>query len=215
METRAAIGPDNGPFAVDVLTAPESNPWLAQTRFTGLDFFPDGRIAACSWDGDVWIVEGQPGKADLRWQRIATGLFQPLGLKIVDDKIHLICRDQLAQRGRVGLLAQPATLAGGQIGIFDPAGLAVDLGHVERPLRPAIHRPLLTLGIRVAAIVVRDLTIGMLHRHIDVAAPWRDKTACRKGGGSGQKAKSGKEWFHRTVLWSLCYSAATCAPCVR
>ena len=44
----------------------------------------------------MWIVEGQPGKADLRWQRIATGLFQPLGLKIVDDKIHLICRDQLA-----------------------------------------------------------------------------------------------------------------------
>ena len=96
LETRSAIGPDNGPFAVDVLTAPESNPWLAQTRFTGLDFFPDGRIAACSWDGDVWIVEGQTGKADLRWQRIATGLFQPLGLKIVNDKIHIICRDQLA-----------------------------------------------------------------------------------------------------------------------
>ena len=59
LETQAAIGPDNGPFAVDVLTAPETNPWLAQTRFTGLDFFPDGRIAVCSWDGDVWLVESQ------------------------------------------------------------------------------------------------------------------------------------------------------------
>ena len=95
LETKAVLGADNGPFAADMLTAPESNPWLAQTRFTGLDFFPDGRIAVCSWDGDVWLVESQPGKADLRWQRIASGMFQPLGLKIVEGKIHVTCRDQL------------------------------------------------------------------------------------------------------------------------
>ena len=101
LETQAVLGPDNGPFAADVLTAPESNPWLAQTRFTGLDFFPDGRIAVCSWDGDVWIVEHAarvPGAREpraLRWQRIASGMFQPLGLKIVDGKIHVTCRDQL------------------------------------------------------------------------------------------------------------------------
>lgn len=95
LETRAVIGPDNGPFAVDVLTPPESNPWLAQMRFTGLDFFADGRIAVCSWDGDVWLVE-QLENSGLRWQRIASGLFQPLGLKIVSGKIHVICRDQLA-----------------------------------------------------------------------------------------------------------------------
>lgn len=94
LETHAAIGPDNGPFAVDVLTAPEPNPWLAQTRFTGLDFFADGRLAVCSWDGDVWIVE--ENSPTLRWQRVASGLFQPLGLKIVSGKIHVTCRDQLA-----------------------------------------------------------------------------------------------------------------------
>lgn len=93
LTTVATIGSSSGPFATDILTAPESNPWLAQTRFTGLDFFGDGRIAVCSWDGDVWIVEDQNEK--LVWQRIATGLFQPLGLKIVGGKIHLTCRDQL------------------------------------------------------------------------------------------------------------------------
>ena len=117
LETQAVLGADNGPFAADVLTAPESNPWLAQTRFTGLDFFPDGRIAVCSWDGDVWIVDEK--KTDvaalarvretrvlanaathglsptLTWQRIASGMFQPLGLKIVEGKIHVTCRDQL------------------------------------------------------------------------------------------------------------------------
>ena len=73
-------------------------------RFTGLDFFPDGRIAVCSWDGDVWLVDllppstqtEQPNPQTLRWQRIASGLFQPLGLKIVDGQIHVTCRDQLA-----------------------------------------------------------------------------------------------------------------------
>lgn len=96
---QAALGDDNGPFAVDVLTAPESNPWLAQTRFTGLDFFADGRIAVCSWDGDVWLVTPPPSNSDtlmLQWQRIASGLFQPLGLKVINKKIHVTCRDQLA-----------------------------------------------------------------------------------------------------------------------
>lgn len=101
LETQAVIGADNGPFSADVLTAPESNPWLAQMRFTGLDFFPDGRIAVCSWDGDVWLVEMKKREnpslpQTLIWQRIASGMFQPLGLKIVDGKIHVTCRDQLA-----------------------------------------------------------------------------------------------------------------------
>lgn len=105
LETQALLSADDDPFAADVLTAPETNPWLAQTRFTGLDFFPDGRIAVCAWDGDVWIVETLPvveaqivsnATQTLRWQRIASGLYQPLGLKIVEGKIHVTCRDQLA-----------------------------------------------------------------------------------------------------------------------
>ena len=32
----------------------------------------------------------------MKWQRIASGLYQPLGLKIVREKIHLTCRDQIA-----------------------------------------------------------------------------------------------------------------------
>jgi hypothetical protein len=96
LTTTATIGASDGPFATDFLTAPENNPWLAQTRFTGLDFFEDGRMAVCSWDGDVWLVDGFLKGDQLIWQRIASGLYQPLGLKIVDGKIHLTCRDQLA-----------------------------------------------------------------------------------------------------------------------
>src|SRR4029077_2695222 len=47
-------------------------------------------------DGDVWLVDGidAPTKG-LAWQRIASGLFQPLGLKIVKDQVYVSCRDQI------------------------------------------------------------------------------------------------------------------------
>ncbi len=99
LETQVVSGKDEGAFAADVLTSPDNNPWLAQMRFTGLDFFSDGSLAACTWDGDVWHVrmeEQKPSGAKLlKWQRIASGLYQPLGLKIIRDKVHLTCRDQL------------------------------------------------------------------------------------------------------------------------
>ena len=66
-------------------------------RLTGFDFYADGRrAAACTWDGDVWLVEGidTPAKG-LSWRRIASGLFQPLGLKIVRDQVYVGCRDQI------------------------------------------------------------------------------------------------------------------------
>lgn len=104
------LGNDPGPFAIDLLQHPEQNPWSCRMRLTGFDFYPDGRRAAvCTWDGDVWIVEGidpavpdgqvassdQPTAFPITWQRIASGLFQPLGLRIIDGKIYVMCRDQL------------------------------------------------------------------------------------------------------------------------
>jgi putative heme-binding domain-containing protein len=99
MHTTTTPGRDDGPFAVDVLVHPEWNPWQCQMRFTGLDFFPGGQeLAVCTWDGDVWRVCGLDRPAEgLTWQRIASGLFQPLGLKIVDGTIYLTCRDQLVR----------------------------------------------------------------------------------------------------------------------
>ncbi len=86
--THAAIGAADGPFAVDVLADPVQNPWLAQIRPTGFDFLDDDTAAVCTWDGDVWRISGLAKLGDdaraapeLTWQRIASGLFQPLGLK--------------------------------------------------------------------------------------------------------------------------------------
>jgi glucose/arabinose dehydrogenase len=97
LKTKAILGDDGKAFAIDVLSLPRANPWNCQLRLAGLDFFADGkRAAVCTWDGDVWLVGGidAPQKG-LSWQRIASGLFQPLGLKIVKDKVHVGCRDQI------------------------------------------------------------------------------------------------------------------------
>lgn len=99
LKTAVSIGKDAGPFAVDTFALPERNPWNAQLRLTGFDFTPDGKaMAVCSWDGDVWLVRGLDNLADgLTWQRIASGLFQPLGLKYRDGAIFVCCRDQIVK----------------------------------------------------------------------------------------------------------------------
>ena len=91
-------------WAVDELRRPQGNPWLARTRVTGIDFYPGGRsLVVCTWDGDIWRVDGletigQAGAA-LRWRRIATGLFQPLGILVDGDRLMVSCRDQLVSLG--------------------------------------------------------------------------------------------------------------------
>jgi hypothetical protein len=99
LKAPVTLGANSGPFAVDTIGLPERNPWNAQLRLTGFDFFPDGaRAAVCSWDGDVWLVSGFDNlAAGLTWQRIASGLFQPLGLKLRDGQIFVCCRDQIVR----------------------------------------------------------------------------------------------------------------------
>jgi hypothetical protein len=97
--TKGTLGTDDGPYVVDTLTAPEENPYKSWMRFGGMDFFADGKSAALStWSGDVWTVTGIDDKLEtLTWKRFATGLFQPLGLKIVDGKIYVLGRDGITR----------------------------------------------------------------------------------------------------------------------
>lgn len=101
-ETRGRLGtsttPD-GAYAVDTLTAPTDNPYKAWLRFTAFDFFADGRRAAiATLSGDVWIVSGIDATLErLTWKRFATGLFQPLGLRIVNDEVFIHGRDQITR----------------------------------------------------------------------------------------------------------------------
>jgi mono/diheme cytochrome c family protein len=96
--TKVAPGLESGAFAVDTLTLPDVNPWNAWMRTSGFDFYPDGKSAAvCTWNGDVWRVDGVNGTGDLLWHRLASGLFQPLGVKFRNGELFICCRDQIAR----------------------------------------------------------------------------------------------------------------------
>ncbi|HLY74365.1 MAG TPA: DUF6797 domain-containing protein, partial [Planctomycetota bacterium] len=99
IETRGILSKEKGPYVTDVLTLPEKNPWKAKLRVGGIDFFSDmTRAAICTWDGDVWIVSGiDAGLEKLTWKRFATGLYQPLGLRIVNDEIYTVGHDQITK----------------------------------------------------------------------------------------------------------------------
>ncbi|MDG2212668.1 MAG: hypothetical protein P8M70_02465 [Verrucomicrobiota bacterium] len=95
----ASKTPD-GAYVTDVIASPEQNPWNRRVRFGGLDFFSDGNRAALStWDGDVWIVEGLKNKdfKNIKWTRFASGGFETLGLKIVDDVVYTSGRDEITR----------------------------------------------------------------------------------------------------------------------
>jgi hypothetical protein len=74
------------------------NPWKTGMFFGGFDFFPDGRAALGVFHGDVWIVSGIDSSLEkLTWRRFATGLFQPLGLKVVKNVVYVLGRDQITR----------------------------------------------------------------------------------------------------------------------
>lgn len=97
MTSTITKGSEGGAFAVDQLTPPFDNPWASRMKLSGIDFMNDANQAvACTTDGDIWRIKGLlDDTATLRWQRIGSGLFQPLGIKVLQEKIYVICRDQL------------------------------------------------------------------------------------------------------------------------
>ncbi len=96
--TQGALGTEPGPYQVDTLTIPFDNPGKILFFVTGHDFFSNGDLAVCTVHGDVWQISGvDKNLRELRWRRFATGLFQPLGLKIVDDAVHVLGRDRITK----------------------------------------------------------------------------------------------------------------------
>jgi len=98
--TTSTPGRADGPFIADTFPLPVENPWQSWMRPGGFDFTPDGRAAiVATWNGDVWRVDGlmDAAPATLRWRRLASGLFQPLGVKFRGEDLFITCRDQLAR----------------------------------------------------------------------------------------------------------------------
>ena len=96
--TRGQRGLETGPFAVDTLTLPYDNPYQALLFAAGVDFTSDGAGYVCTIHGDVWRVTGiDAGLQSLRWKRVASGLFQPLGLKVRGDRVFVLGKDRITR----------------------------------------------------------------------------------------------------------------------
>ncbi len=98
--TKGVISDKQDPYVIDTLTIPFENRYQALMFTSGLDFFANGDAAVCTAHGDVWLVSGIDDQLDrITWRRFATGLFQPLGLKIVkreaEELVYVLGRDQI------------------------------------------------------------------------------------------------------------------------
>ncbi len=99
-QTQAQLGGEAAAYTVDELPIPD-HPYGSWMRLSAIDCFPDGRIAVATLSGDVWIVTpGQVAHGELgqlTWQRFATGLYEPLGMKIVKNTIYIRGRDRITR----------------------------------------------------------------------------------------------------------------------
>lgn len=98
VQTTVAPGENQDGYAFDELIVPLANPYGCWMRTTAFDFFSDGRIAVSTLSGDVWIVSWSKENPNaLTWSRFAAGLYEPLGLKVIDDVVYVRGRDRITR----------------------------------------------------------------------------------------------------------------------
>lgn len=98
MTVKGSLGLNTSAYTVDTIPVPFENPYQADMLLAGVDFFSDGRAAVSTFHGDVWIVSGLDDKLqNVTWKRYACGLYHALGLKIVNDTVYVLGRDQITR----------------------------------------------------------------------------------------------------------------------
>jgi cytochrome c len=82
-------------------TLNQARPDNFQPRVGGIDFLGDGRMVVSTWDslGSIYIVDGVKAATpnDIKVKRIASGLAEPLGLKVVDNEIYVLQKQELTK----------------------------------------------------------------------------------------------------------------------
>ena len=101
VETKGVTGDESGPLAIDSITLPPvaSNPFKSAMRIGGVGCLDDGRVVVSTLMGEIWLVDGiaEMASKPLRWQRIASGFYQALGIVIQNGKILVLGSDQITR----------------------------------------------------------------------------------------------------------------------
>lgn len=79
----------------------QARPYDFLPKVGGMDFLKDGRLAVSTWDpsGAVYLLSdvqsGDPNK--IKVKQIASGLAEPLGLKVINDTIYVLQKQELTR----------------------------------------------------------------------------------------------------------------------
>ena len=85
-------------YEMDSLPVPLKNAYNSWMRTSSLAFFPDGRLAVGTLAGDIWIVSGiNEGLENVTWQRFAAGLYEPMGMKVIDGVLTATTRGRIVK----------------------------------------------------------------------------------------------------------------------
>ncbi|MFH6982106.1 family 16 glycoside hydrolase [Marinoscillum luteum] len=89
-----------------------------QPRVGGIDFLSEDEMLVCTWDslGPVYLVKNfrSTNPEEITVQRIATGLAEPLGIKVVDGEIYVLQKQELTKlidNDKDGLIDEYQTIA--------------------------------------------------------------------------------------------------------
>jgi cytochrome c len=79
----------------------QARPYDFLPKVGGMDFMSDGTLVICTWDptGSVYLIRNHTASnpADIVVKEIAFGLAEPLGLKVVDDEIYVLQKQELTK----------------------------------------------------------------------------------------------------------------------
>ena len=82
-------------------TISQARPDDFQPKVGGMDFLADGRLVISTWDpsGGIYLLDNlnTEDHNDIKVKQIAAGLAEPLGLKVVDNEIYVLQKQELTK----------------------------------------------------------------------------------------------------------------------
>ncbi|MDP7051833.1 MAG: PQQ-dependent sugar dehydrogenase [Verrucomicrobiota bacterium] len=91
---RPNAGLTNRHYTIEHLPIPPE----LELLITGMDWLENGRLAVCTWPGEVYLLDDVLGeKSPLTFHRLAKGLNEPMGLLAHDGKLYVSQKQELTE----------------------------------------------------------------------------------------------------------------------